>query len=83
VPRSGEKTQPWDVGHGDGRYGGHQHSEDEGHGRDQAVHHTLVFRHQAGSGGRRLPVGEQAAGNETAAGQEDGAGQVGVGARAL
>jgi len=83
VRRSGEKTQTGDDGHDDGWYGGRQHLDDEVHGRDQAVHHTRVFRHQAGYHSRRLPVGVQADGNETVAGQEDGAGQVGVGARAL
>lgn len=81
--RSWKEKQTGEDGHDDGRYGGRQHADDEGHGRYQAVHHTRIFRHQAGSGGGRLPVGVQADGNETVAGQEVGAGQVGVGAPEL
>lgn len=81
--RSGEKAQTGEDGHDDGRNGCRQHADDESHGSDQAVHHTLVFRHQARTGDRRLPVGMQTDGNETSAGQEVGAGEMGVVASAF
>jgi len=83
VRRSWKEKQTGEDGHNDGRYGGRQHADDEGHGRDQAFHHTRVFCHQAGSGGGCLPVGVQADGNETVTAQKVGAGQVGVSALEL
>jgi len=81
--RSGEKAQTGEDGHDNGRNGGRQHSDDESHGSDQVVHHTLVFRHQARTGDRRLLVGVQTDGNETNAGQEVSAGEMGAVASAF
>lgn len=77
-PRQEGQGQADEDGHDDGRYGRGQHDDDEGDGRDQAVHHPLVLRDQAGADRGRVPVAVQDGGDEEGAGQADG--QVGVAA---